>query len=244
MPRGDSNVVILRLIGQMEAWSNNGESILPSGRKARALLAILALSGPNPVLRIRAAELLWSRRGEDEARASLRQEIQKLRVAFAPVRTEILVSTRVHLGLNSEVIWIDVDEVMSAMPDQPDALSLLNGDLLECLDGIDPSFDTWLTGKRHILRDHARSVAAAALRNQIEPEATISAAKRLLQIDRAHEGAWRALMTAYAEKSEVGMAIQAYDQCRAILASLFDAAPSYETQQLLIAIRGPADNRR
>src|ERR1700722_4850821 len=129
MPQTDSNVVKFRLIGQMEAWSNNGESILPSGRKARALLAILALSGPAPVLRSRAAELLWSRRGEGEARASLRQELQKLHAAFAPVKTEILMATRFHLGLKSEVIWIDVEEVMRAMPDQPDALSLLNGDL-------------------------------------------------------------------------------------------------------------------
>ena len=243
MPRTDSNVVKLRLIGQMEAWSSNGESILPSGRKARALLAILALSGPKPVLRVHAAELFWSGRGEDEARASLRQELQKLHVAFAPAKTEIVVATRIHLELKPEVMWIDVEEVMRATPDQPDALSLLNGDLLECLDGIDPSFDTWLTGKRHILRDRAISVAEAALHNQIEPDAAIPAAKRLLQIDRAHEGAWRALMAAYAEKSEVGMAIQAYDQCRMVLASRFDAAPSNETQQLLIAIRGSADNR-
>jgi DNA-binding SARP family transcriptional activator len=233
----------LRLIGQMEAWSNNGKSILPSSRKARALLAILALSEGKPVLRIHATELLWSRRGEDEARASLRQELQKLRVAFEPAKTEIVVSTRLHLGLKPEVMWIDVEEVMRATPDQPDALSLLTGDLLECLDRIDPSFDAWLTGKRQILRDRARSVAEAALRNQIEPDAAILAAKRLLQIDRAHEGAWRALMAAYAEKSEVGMAIQAYVQCRLVLARLFDAAPSNETQQLLIAIRGPADNR-
>jgi DNA-binding SARP family transcriptional activator len=243
MPRTDSNVVKLRLIGQMEALSNNGERILPSSRKARALLAILALSGPKPVLRIHAAELLWSRRGEDEARASLRQELLKLRVAFEPAKTEIVVATRLHLGLKPEVMWVDVEEVMRATPDQPDALSLLNRDLLECLDSIDPSFDTWLTGKRQILRDRARSVAEAALSNQIEPDAAILAAKRLLQIDRAHEGAWRALMVAYAEKSEVGMAIQAYVQCRMVLASLFDAAPSNETQQLLIAIRGPANNR-
>ena len=164
-------------------------------------------------------------------------------MAFEPAKTEIVVATRLHLGLKPEGMWIDVEEVMRATPDQPDALSLLNGDLLECLDGIDPSFDTWLTGKRQILRDRARSVAEVALSNQIEPDAAILAAKRLLRIDRAHEGAWRALMTAYAEKNEVGMAMQAYVQCRTVLASLFDAVPSNETQKLLIAIRGPADNR-
>jgi DNA-binding SARP family transcriptional activator len=166
-----------------------------------------------------------------------------LLAALAPANTEVLLVTHYHLGLKHDAVWIDVDEVMKATPDQADALSLLDGDLLECLEGIDPSFDTWLTSKRHILRDRVRSVADAALRNQTEPDAAIPAAKRLLQIDRAHEGAWRALMAAYAEKSEVGMAIQAYDQCRVVLASLFDAAPSKETQQLLIAIRGTADNR-
>jgi TolB-like protein len=65
----------------------------------------------------------------------------------------------------------------------------------------------------------------------------------LLQIDRAHEGAWRALMRAHAARGERGMAIQAYDRCRAVLADLLDAAPSAETQKLLVEIRGPAGSR-
>ena len=36
-------LVRLRLIGQMEAWTLTSESVLPTGRKTRALLAILAL---------------------------------------------------------------------------------------------------------------------------------------------------------------------------------------------------------
>ncbi len=239
MLRSDAKPVTLRLIGQMEAWSSRNERLLPSGRKARALLAILALSGGKLVLRCRAAELLWSGRGENEARASLRQELHAVLSALAPAKTEILLVTRYHLGLKPDMVWIDVEEVMRATPDQPDALSLLNGDLLECLDGIDPSLDVWLADKRHTLRDRARSVAEAALRKQIEPDAAIAAAKRLLQIDRAHEGAWRALMSSYAEKGERGMAVQAYDQCHWTLANLFDALPSDETGQLLIAIRGP-----
>ncbi len=240
----DPKPVTLRLIGQMEAWSSRNECLLPSGRKARALLAILALSGGNPVSRSRAAGLLWSRRGENEARASLRQELHALLAALAPVNTEILLVTHYHLGLKHDLVWVDVEEVMRATPDQPDALSLVNGDLLECLEGIDPSFDVWLADQRHTLRDRARVVAEAALRKQVNPDVAISAAKRLLQIDRAHEGAWRALMSSYAEKGERGMAIQAYDQCRRRLAHLFDAVPSDETQQLLKAIRGPADNQR
>ena len=36
----DTIAVRLRLIGQMEAWTVNSESVLPPGRKTRALLAI------------------------------------------------------------------------------------------------------------------------------------------------------------------------------------------------------------
>jgi DNA-binding SARP family transcriptional activator len=85
-------------------------------------------------------------------------------------------------------------------------------------------------------------VAEALLRDTNEPAKVIPAAQRLLQIDRAHEGAWRALMRAHAEQGERGMAIQAYDRCRAVLADLLDAAPSTETQNLLTEIRGPSSN--
>jgi len=235
-----SNPVRLHLIGQMEAWSNKDANLLPSGRKARALLAILALAGSGPVLRCHIAELLWSRRSESEARASLRQELQILRTALALANTKILLTTRDHIGLVHGVASTDVAVVMSATPDEPGALSLLDRDLLECLDGIDPRFDLWLRDKRQALRNRARSVAADALHRQIEPDAIIVAAKRLLQVDRAHEGAWRGLMNAYAEKGERGMAIQAYDQCRSVLANAFDVAPSNETQQLLVSVRGSA----
>jgi DNA-binding SARP family transcriptional activator/TolB-like protein len=233
----------LRLIGQMEAWTLTSENVLPAGRKTRALLAVIALSSPRPALRGRLAELLWSRRPEEQARASLRQEIHRLLESLAPCGTEILTVTRDHLSLRPGVVWVDVEEVMRATTDQPASLSLLDGDLLEDLEGIDPTFDAWLTTERERLRDHARSVAEALLREQFEPEAAIPAAQRLLQIDRAHEGAWRALMRAHAARGERGMAIQAYDRCRAVLADLLDAAPSPETQKLLAEIRGPSGSR-
>ena len=69
------------------------------------------------------------------------------------------------------------------------------------------------------------------------PDTLIPVAQQLLTIDRAHEGAWRALMRAHAERGERGMAIQSYDRCRAVLADLMDAVPSPETQSLLAEIR-------
>lgn len=243
-PSGVDQVVVrLRLIGQMEAWTVTSENVLPAGRKTRALLAAIALSAPRPALRGRLAELLWSRRPEEQARASLRQEIHRLLETLSVAKSEILIVTRDHLTLRPGAVWVDVEEVMRATTSQPASLSLLDGDLLEDLDGIDPTFDAWLNAERERLRDRARNVAEALLREQVEPEATIPAAQRLLQIDRAHEGAWRALMRAHAARGERGMAIQAYDRCRAVLADLLDAAPSVETQRLLTEIRGPSGSR-
>ena len=112
----------LRLIGQMEAWTLTSENVLPAGRKTRALLAVIALSSPRPALRGRLAELLWSRRPEEQARASLRQEIHRLLEALAPAGTEILMVTRDHLSLRPGVVWVDVDEVMRAT-DRPAGLA-------------------------------------------------------------------------------------------------------------------------
>src|SRR3954453_15747057 len=137
----------------MEAWTVRSESVLPTGRKTRAPLAMIALANPRPVLRGRLAELLWSRRPEEQARASLRQEIHRLVQSLAPAGKEILLVTRDHLSLRPGVVWVDVEEVMRATPDQPASLSLLDGDLLEDLDGVDPSFDAWLTAERERLRD-------------------------------------------------------------------------------------------
>ncbi len=234
----DNVAVRLRLIGQMEAWTTaSSESVLPPGRKTRALLAIVVLSAPRPVLRSRLAELLWSRRPEEQARASLRQEIHRLLEVLAPAGTEILQINRDSLVLRPGVVWVDVEEVLRATTAHPGALALLDSELLEELDGVDPAFDGWLHGERERLRDRARSVAEALLNEQVAPDTLIPVAQQLLAIDRAHEGAWRALMRAHAERGERGMAIQSYDRCRAVLADLLDASPSPETQQLLAEIR-------
>ncbi|MFL5256318.1 MAG: BTAD domain-containing putative transcriptional regulator [Rhodopila sp.] len=234
----------LRLIGQMEAWTVRSESVLPVGRKTRALFAMIALANPRPVLRGRLAEQLWSRRPEEQARASLRQEIHRLLDALSPAGSEVVVVSRDQLCLRPGAVWIDVEEVIRANTEQPASLALLDGDLLEDLDGIDPNFDVWLNTERESLRDRARGIAESMLRDSEEDPATaIAAAQRLLAIDRTHEGAWRALMRAHAARGERGLAVQAYDRCRSVLADMLDAAPSAETQQLLNTIRGPSHSR-
>src|SRR5487761_1731866 len=107
MPPGA--VLRLRLIGQTEAWTFSAENVLPVGRKTRALLAIVALAAPRPALRGRLAEMLWSRRPEEQARASLRQEIHRLLDALSAVGEPVLAVARDHVSLRAGATWVDVE---------------------------------------------------------------------------------------------------------------------------------------
>ena len=72
-------VVNLQLLGSFKALNKSGQEIAISARKCRALLAVLAVSPSGGVSREHLATLLWSDRGEDQARSSLRQTLTVLR---------------------------------------------------------------------------------------------------------------------------------------------------------------------
>ena len=74
----------LRLFGHMTVDDAKGRSYLPRTRKTRALLAILAMASPRPVLRQQLASLLWSRREQEQARGSLRQSVHELQDILGP----------------------------------------------------------------------------------------------------------------------------------------------------------------
>src|SRR5436190_14325761 len=66
-------VLKLQLLGGFKMMREAGREIVISARKGRALLAMLAVSPSGSVSREKLAALLWSDRGEEQARSSLRQ---------------------------------------------------------------------------------------------------------------------------------------------------------------------------
>lgn len=231
-------ILRLQLIGQMQALTMGGASVLPAGRKTKALLAIIALSLPLQVTRVRLAALLWSRRTEAQARASVRQEVHRLGAALAPLTRSVLRITRDQLTLRSELVSIDVADLIAAKPEGDIAPPWPESRLLDGLDGTDPAFDAWLVRQRDRITANLRTLAEARLSRASNPDTAIRLAERLLAIDRAHEGAWRALMHAYAAQGERGRAIRAYEKCRDALAAGVHAVPSAETERTLAEIRG------
>ncbi len=223
----------LRLIGRMQALTLANESVLPLGRKTRGLLAILALSGRRPVLRLRLAELLWSRRSEEQARASLRQEIHRLLEALAPVGVDVITVERHTLALKPALTSVDAERILNANANQAETLPPIDGVLLEELNGTDPALDTWLQGERTRLREHAIGLFEQMLLRQREPAGTMAAARQLLLLDTLHERAWRAMIRAQLEQGDTGLALQTAERCNAAFSAMHGAEPGPETRRLL-----------
>ena len=212
-----------------------GRSYLPRTRKTRALLAILALASPKPVLRLRLAALLWSRRENEQSRASLRQSVHELQDTLSPAWSHVFHTDRHHLVLRGDACDIDA----LAQPLQPSqTLKRFETVLLEDLDGLDPAFDQWLDEERARFARVGRTIGENLLAQCQDPASAIDAAEQLLGVDRLHEGAWRSIMRSHAERGDPAAAVAAYDRCRSVLAEISDIRPSLETEDLMGLIRG------
>ena len=143
--------------------------------------------------------MLWSQRAREQARGSLRQSVHELQRALGPGAGALLQTDRNHLVLADKDLWVDVGVVAAATVADPAGLQVFRPTLLDDLDGLDPVFDGWLEEQRQRVTQLALSVTEAVLAAESETKARIAAAERLLTIDRAHEGAWQALIRAHLE---------------------------------------------
>ena len=252
MPKSDPSLLRLQLVGPMQAWTLDNESVLPPGRKTRGLLAILAMAGRRPVLRSKLAEMLWSRRSEEQARASLRQEIHRLLDALTPVGASIVSVERHSLALRPGLTAVDAERLLNANvnhvlsqasaslqpgPGSGFALPALDGVLLEELNGTDPALDIWLASERRRLHDHALGLFEAALQRGPAPVATIAICRQLLLLDPLHEAAWRELIRAQLLQGDRGAALQTADRCAALFSRRASGQPGPETSRLLGELR-------
>ena len=230
--------VRITMLGRMDVRTVTGEPLLPRSRKTRAVLAVLALESPAMVSRQRLADLLWSRRGEEQARGSLRQALHELQDAFGPHGRGLIVATRETIALNDDVIWTDARALPALARDRVEALNLLQAELLSDLDGLDAAFDAWLSEQRRRLRDMSLEAASGRLAAATTAEARAQEARRVLAIDPAQEPVWRIMIRAEAERGDRGAAFAAWDECRRVFAERFRSAPSPETAALAESLRG------
>jgi DNA-binding SARP family transcriptional activator len=239
-------IVRIHLLGPMRTTTYLGESILPRGRKARAILACLALAAGDRVSRGRLAAMLWDRVAEAQARASFRQALRQLSAAMGSLAHELLSVDRETVCLSKELCWVDAralvaPQLVQQPPARGDLAALCTGELLDGLDGISSSFDQWLLSERTRFTEQLSTLLQDELRQfdqlSVEAEQRASIARRMIVFDPTHEGASRILMRALADMGERAQALREYARCRKALRRALDVEPSPETKALYEAIR-------
>jgi len=225
------NLVQLRLLGGFDLHSAEGRATIPAGRKVRALLACLALSPGQAWPREKLMALLWSDRGDGQARASLRQALAEMRRAFvepSPVRAE-----RDAIGLDPTLLAVDALEFerLAKAGKLDEAAALYRGPLLDGHGVQDDAFEDWIRVERARLHDLALDVLQRLAASQ-SGDAAIKTAQRLLQLDPAREETHRLLMRLYASGGQRTQALRQYQHCRDALQRELQAKPDAETDHL------------
>ncbi len=231
----------LKLLGGFEAQIISGPVLDIATRKSRALLAYLAFPTGRPHSRDKLVGLLWSDRGDEQARNSLRQALTELGKALSAVEPSPLLKLRDTLALDPATVEVDalIFEGLAARDATSDlkrAAELYAGDLLDGLDARDAAFEYWLTIERQRLRGLAATVLKKLLTHDSGPSA-IAVDQRLLALDPLQEEGHRALMRLYVEAGEASAALRQYELCRVMLKRDLDAIPSPETEALFSEIR-------
>lgn len=235
--------VDIRLLGEFELSAKSNDAISLTARKARALLAYLAVKAGRPQQRDTLARLLWGDVSQEEhARKSLRQALSVLR---RDLPDELFVTTRDELHVDPSKARIDVLEFerlsnSSKRDELERAITLYRGELLEGFHSRADAFDDWLLSERKRLRERAVSAIGRVLemqRAEADLRGATQSAMRMVSLDPLHEAAHCLLMQLYAEQGRLGDALDQYENCRQVLERELGHGPSASTVELLADLR-------
>ena len=226
----------LKLFGKFEVISAAGQHVEITGRKNQALLAYLAAHAGKKLPRDKLTGLLWSDRGEQQARSSLRQALFTLRRDLAGIEPTPLILEGDAVAMDASAASSDVAAferlaASSAVDDMRRAAALYDGDLLDGVVVQDHAFDEWLSVERIRLREIAIEVLGRLLEHLKDIE-VISTASRLIALDPLREASYRVLMRVFAAQGQPEQALRQYQACRDTLRRELDVEPSGETTSL------------
>lgn len=235
-------MVALRLVllGGFQAVSCSGTPIIIGAKKAKALLAYLALYPGQACSREKLAALLWEESSDVQARHSLRQALASLRKALAAVDSPVLNADSDTLRIVPHTLEVDVFDferlVEKGSPRLlAQAIELYQGEFLEGFNPRAVAFESWLMAERSRLREGVLGAMTKLLAHHLASgavEPAIRLSIHLLTLDPLRESVHRTLMELYAQQRRWGAALKQYRICRGILQRELRVAPEPETEQL------------
>jgi DNA-binding SARP family transcriptional activator/TolB-like protein/Tfp pilus assembly protein PilF len=212
-------------------------------RKTCALLAHLALA-PRKVTREAAGELLWSDRGAEQVRHSLRQALTELK-RLIPAHALI------HAADGTLALAPEVEtDTATLLADAADIAALRRaaaayaGPLLAGFAEVSADFDEWLTLTRARLEATALDLLARladASAAAGDATAALAATERMFAIDPLREDTHRRLLEACAAAGRRSEALRHYAAIAELLRRELGISPSRETRELAQRLRREMD---
>ncbi len=240
--------VVLRLTGRLCVVGPTGAEETPAGRKARRLLALLAVHRPRTVPMFEIVDVLWDVRPPRSPEDNVATLVSRLRAAHGP---SVVLGRRSGYRLGDPP-WVRVDLDVAAElvarcarlgPVAParaleagrSAVSLLAEQTVL----VGEPDEEWVRPARTfaagLLREARHAVATAALRGG-EPAVAAEVAEDAAREDPLDEIAHRLLMQAYRDGGEPARALVVYERLRVRLDADLGVPPAPDTRAVHAAV--------
>ncbi len=227
----------LYFLGSLGMRYGNGPLPKPPTLKSQSLLAYLVYHRLQPQPRDLLAGLFFGERTEHKARRSLSTALWHIRRCLPDDSVILNDSQTVQFDPQSP-LWLDVEE-FEALAARSDAVSLHAAIALYRGDFLEGFYDDWIISERYrlefvYLETLARLIAVYEA--DMDYQAALATALRLLDRDSLREDAHQAAMRAYCGLGQRKAALEQYGRCQEILRKELGVEPMVETRDLYQAI--------
>lgn len=224
------------LIGNCR-FEHGGHEVTFKSAKARALLAMIALSEGCSISREAARGLLWSEAEEARAKTSLRNVIWQINATFADYGFNGFSAGWAELSFETGAVALDVDAVMKTLRDNETPEAIVSDPwclekVAEGCDALSPGFDEWLGQIRSQLqREMHRRICGRAASGD-DKVALIA-----LDLEPTNEAAAQTAISSFAAKGQPANALTVYQALWHALDEAFGEEPSEATQAMIVALK-------
>ena len=230
-------MIRINLFGGINVTKTPDNVKLHLGRKAGCLLCLLSLSDNLIISREKAAGLIWSDREDEQARASLRQELSKLKHIIGD---DVLVADHQNIWLSPDLVTIDVVEFLAnakaAMPKNFKAASAIySGALLDGIYSKSREFENWVSIERDVLEKKAIALMIKLAQQYFDAGDFENArvwAENAIHIDPVSEICHRILIEALNLSGDRAAALLCYTKLKLLLKTELGISPSGLTLEL------------
>lgn len=222
----------IELLGTMRVFVDGTPLPKVRSRKAKWLLALLALRGGKSIGRSALARMLWTDTDPAVALTNLRSVVSDLRQALGEHATRLQTPDRRTLAFDFEEVEIDLLSFDAAIEnrDLETAVTLYKGPLLQDCD------EEWVGPERNT-RERSCLMAYHELAEIADPERAIHLCQRAMEMAPLRDGPRRDLMVAYVRSGDVNAALSAYREFADAIRAEMGGVPGPQTTDFYMRLR-------